>query len=156
MGAARRPSNAGRWLRCAKRATAQKTLKRPPRLVKTGDDEPDASQKARISASRAERDLAKAALDRIREVSPNPAEIEPEPIEPFGRPLREKVTLREMSFRKARLQSIADRIEVGADVIRIIGGKESPENALIGSGSDAVSGVRTSVRKWRTRHDSNV
>ena len=61
-----------------------------------------------------------------------------------------------MSFRKARLQSIADRIEVGADVIRIIGGKESPENALIGSGSNAVSGVRTYVRKWRTRHDSNV
>ncbi len=124
--------------------------------MKTGNDEPDASQKARISASRAERDLAKAALGWIRVVSPNPAEIEPDPIESFGRPLREKVTLSEIPFRKARLQSIADRIEVGADVIRIIGGKESPANALIGWGGDAVSGVRSSVRKWRTRHDSNV
>ncbi|MFF8802643.1 MULTISPECIES: hypothetical protein [unclassified Methylobacterium] len=89
-------------------------------------------------------------------VSPNPTEIGPELIERFGRLLRENVTSGEIPFRKAWLQAIVDRVEVGADVIRIVGDKESLENALTGSGGEVVSSVRSSVRKWRTRHDSNV
>ena len=136
--------------------TAEEKLRRLYLLVENGDDEPDDLLKERLSSLRAERDLAKSALGRIRMVSPNPTEIGPELIERFGRLLRENVTSGEIPFRKAWLQAIVDRVEVGADVIRIVGDKESLENALTGSGGEAVSGVRSSVRKWRTRHDSNV
>ncbi|WP_449409267.1 recombinase family protein [Methylobacterium komagatae] len=137
-------------------ATADEKLRRLYRLVENGDDEPDDLLKERLSTLRAERDLARAALGRIRMVNPNPTEIGPELIERFGRLLRENVTSGEIPFRKAWLQAIVDRVEVGADVIRIVGDKESLENALTDSGGEAVTGVRSSVRKWRTRHDSNV
>ncbi|MDF9789572.1 serine acetyltransferase [Methylorubrum extorquens] len=70
--------------------------------------------------------------------------------------MRKNVTAREISFRKAWLQSIVDRIEVGADVIRIIGDKTILEAAVIGAGSSVAPSVRSSAWKWRTRHDSNV
>ena len=68
----------------------------------------------------------------------------------------ENVTAGEIPFRKAWLQAIIDRVEVGADVIRIIGDKASLEAAITGLGSSPAPGVRSSVWKWRTRHDSNV
>lgn len=135
-------------------ATAEEKLRRLYRLVEDGEDEPDNLLKERLSALRAKRDLAKAALARIREAGPSPSEIGPELMERFGRLMREKVTSGEVPFRKAWLQAIVDRIEVGADVIRIIGDKESLETALTGADGTAVPGVRSSVRKWRALRDS--
>lgn len=59
------------------------------------------------------------------------------------------MTSGEIPFRKAWLQAIADRIQVGADVIRLIGDKESLETALTGADGTAAAGVASSVRKWR-------
>lgn len=107
-------------------------------------------------ALRAKRDLAKAALARMREAGPSPSEIGPELIERFGRLMREKVSSGEVPFRKAWLQAIVDRIEVGADMIRIIGDKESLETALTGADGTAVHGVRSSVRKWRALREGST
>ncbi len=134
---------------------AEEKLRRLYRLVEEGEDEPDDLLKERLSALRVERDLAKAALGRIRETSSGPSEIDPELIERFGQLLRANVTSGEIPFRKAWLQAIVDRIEVGADVIRILGDRGNLETALTEAGSSAVPGVRSSVRKWRALRESN-
>ena len=136
-------------------AAAEEKLRRLYRLVENGEDEPDDLLKERLSALRAERDLAKAALGRIRDTSPGSAEISPEAIERFGRLMREHVTSGEIPFRKAWLQAIVDRVEVGADVIRIVGDKEGLETAMTGAGGADVPGVRSFVRKWRALRESN-
>ena len=136
-------------------AAAEEKLRRLYRLVENGEDEPDDLLKERLSALRAERDLAKAALGRIREDGPGPSEIRPELIERFGRLMRDNVTSGEIPFRKAWLQAIVDRVEVGSDVVRIVGDKENLETALTGAGGTVVPGVRSSVRKWRALRESN-
>ncbi len=79
------------------------------RLIEEGEDEPDDLLKELLSALQAERDLAKAALGRIREPGPTLSEIDPELI---GHLMRDNVTSGEIPFRKARLQAIVDRVEV--------------------------------------------
>ena len=69
---------------------------------------------------------------------------------------RRTKTIGEVPFRKAWLQAIVDRVEVDADVIRIVGDKASLEAAIVGEASSATPGIRSSVRKWRTQHDLNV
>lgn len=135
---------------------AEEKLKRLYRMVEEGVTDLDEILKERLAALKEERDRAKAALDRIHVAERAPVEIAPELIERFGRLMRENVTTGEIPFRKAWLQAIVDRVEVGADVIRIIGDKASLERVVADAGSSSVPGVRSSVRKWRTRHDSNV
>ncbi|MGU3663096.1 hypothetical protein ACLBX9_02720 [Methylobacterium sp. A49B] len=116
-------------------------------MVEKGATDLDDILKGRLSALKEERDRARAALA---------AEIAQKLIERFGPLMRTTVTRGEIPFRKAWLQAIVDRAEVDADAIRIIGDKASLEAAIIGGASSATPGVRSSVRKRRTRHDSNV
>jgi site-specific DNA recombinase len=60
----------------------------------------------------------------------------------------------EVSFRKAYLSAIVDRIEVGDGLVRIVGRKDVLEQAVLAI-NDAVPSVRGFVRKWRTGQDSN-
>lgn len=66
--------------------------------------------------------------------------------------MRETVRSGEVPVRQAWLQAIVDRIEIGADVIRIIDDKESLETALTGAN---VPDVRSSASKWRALRESN-
>ncbi len=59
----------------------------------------------------------------------------------------------EVSFRKAYLSAIVDRIEVGDGLVRIVNLKDVPERAVL-TNNDAVPRVRGFVRKWRTGQDS--
>ncbi|MCJ2136984.1 recombinase family protein [Methylobacterium sp. J-026] len=136
-------------------AGAEEKLKRLYRMIEEGMTDLDDILRDRLAALKQERDRAKAALDRIHVNARPPAEIAPDLIERFGRLMRENVTTGEIPFRKAWLQAIVDRVEVGADVIRIVGGKEALETAILDAGSAAPS-VRSSVRKWRARKDSNL
>jgi site-specific DNA recombinase len=68
--------------------------------------------------------------------------------------MRERITEGETAFRKAYLRSIVDAIEVDDKVIRIHGSKASLEQAVI-AGEQIGKGVRSFVRKWRARRDSN-
>lgn len=64
--------------------------------------------------------------------------------------MREKLATEEVPFRKAYLGSIVDRIEVDDHQIRIVGRKDVLEQAVLANDRPVV-GVRSFVRKWRTR-----
>lgn len=136
--------------------TAEAKLKRLYQMVEEGMTDLDEILKDRLATLKQERDQAKAALDRIQVAERPPAEIASELIERFGQLMRANVTAGDIPFRKAWLQAIVERVEVGTDVIRIVGDKASLETAVISAGSSAAPGVRSSVRKWRARKDSNL
>ncbi|MDN3624867.1 recombinase family protein [Methylobacterium isbiliense] len=135
---------------------AEEKLKRLYRMVEEGVTDLDDILKGRLAALKEERDRARTALDRIHVAERAPAEIAPELVEKFGRLMRANVTSGEVPFRKAWLQAIVDRVEVDADVIRIVGDKAILEAAVVGAALSATVGVRSSVRKWRARKDSNL
>jgi site-specific DNA recombinase len=58
-------------------------------------------------------------------------------------------------FRKAHIKSVVDRVEVDDRAIQIIGDKATLEQVIAGD-QNANPNVRSFVRKWRTRYDSNV
>ncbi len=137
-------------------AGAEDKLRRLYRMVEEGMADIDEILKDRLKTLKEERDRAAAALDRIRVAERPPREIEPELIERFGRLMRENVTTGEIPFRKAWLQAIVDRVEVEANVNRIVGDKASLEATIAAAGSSPMPGVRSSERKWRARKDSNL
>ncbi len=61
----------------------------------------------------------------------------------------------DVQARKAYLRTVIDRIEVDDHAVRIIGDKASLAAVIAGQANGAKH-VRGFVRKWRTRHDSNV
>ncbi|WP_375454844.1 recombinase family protein [uncultured Methylobacterium sp.] len=135
---------------------AEDKLKRLYAMVEEGVTELDDILRERLSALKLERDRAKAALDRVQVAECPAAAIAPDLVERFGALMRENVTTGEIPFRKAWLQAIVDRVEVDYDVIRIIGDKANLEAAIVSGGTSAELGVRSSVRKWRARKDSNL
>ncbi len=135
---------------------AEDKMKRLYRMVEDGMTDLDEILRDRLARLKEERDGAKAALHRIQVTERPPAEIAPELIERFGRLMRENVTTGEIPFRKAWLQSIVDRVEVGADLIRIIGGKENLQAAVLSAEASAAPGVRSSVRKSRTSDNARL
>ena len=82
-------------------------------------------------------------------------DISPIVVERFGQAMREKLTRGEVPLRKAYLGTIVDRVEVDDRAIRIVGRKDVLEQAVLADGGP-VPGIRSSVRKWRTRQDSNL
>ncbi|MGJ0452037.1 MAG: hypothetical protein ACR65T_02220 [Methylocystis sp.] len=69
--------------------------------------------------------------------------------------MRERITTGETTFRKAYLRSIVDAIEVDDKVFRIHGSKAGLEQAVI-AGEQIGKGIRSFIRKWRARKDSNL
>jgi site-specific DNA recombinase len=67
----------------------------------------------------------------------------------------EKIATGDVQARKAYLRTVIDRIEVDDHAVRIIGDKAS-RAAVIAGQANGAKNVRGFVRKWRTRHDSNV
>jgi site-specific DNA recombinase len=88
---------------------------------------------------KAERDRAKAALDRAREHSAVPIEIDPALIERFGRTVREEFSTGSVPFRKAYLQALINVVEVDDDQIRIRGQRDVSEKAVLASQSGGLS-----------------
>jgi site-specific DNA recombinase len=133
---------------------AEDRLKRLYRLVEDGLDV-DEVLKERLTTLKADRDRAKAALERAREQSASQIQINPALIERFGRTMRENFTAGSVPFRKAYLRSLIDVIEVDDHQVRIKGSKEVLEKAVLASQHRESWCSQTSTR-WRTRHDSNV
>ena len=105
--------------------------------------------KDRLNTLKADRDRAKAALERAREQSASQIQIDPALIERFGRTMREKFTTGSVPFRKAYLRSLIDVIEVDDHQIRIKGNKELLEKAVLASQSGQSWCSQTSTR-WRS------
>ena len=153
----------GRIIALQREATeAEDKLKRLYRMVEDGIAEMDYILKERIASLRLDRERAQGALDRIRaQMVPNQA-IPPEIVEQFGRVMRENIRTGDVPFRKAYLRSVIERVEVDDDMIRIVGETATLEQVIANQAGNALGepagayGVRRSVRKWRTRQDSNL
>jgi site-specific DNA recombinase len=134
---------------------ASDRLRRLYRLVEEGLTEADDILKARIITLKADQDRLQTALESARSAARPPVDISALQLDRFGTLMREKLTSAEIPFRKAYLGSIIDRVEVDENEIRIVGRKDVLERAVL-AGGGPVPGVRSFVRKWRTRQDSNL
>jgi len=132
---------------------AEDKLKRLYRMVEDGLTDLDEILKDRLTALKAESDRAKAALERAKEQSASPIQIDPALIERFGRAMRENFTTGSVPFRKAYLQSLIDKIEVDDHQIRIKGRKDLLEKAVLASRNNQAWCSETSTR-WRARRDA--
>ena len=133
---------------------ADDKLKRLYRLVEDGLTDLDEVLKDRLHILKADRDRAKAALERAKEYSVSHIRIDPALIERFGRTMREKFSTGSVPFRKAYLRSLIDAVEVDDHQIRIKGNKELLEKAVLATQSGQSWCSQTSTR-WRARRDSN-
>ena len=135
-------------------STAEDKLRRLYALVEDGVTDLDEVLKVRLADIKADRDRARSALDRIKGQSPA-ARIDTAKIERFGSLMRKNITTGDVPFRKAYLRSFIDAVEVDDRVIRIHGSRSTLEQAVIASSQSGKNGVRSFVRKWRARRDSN-
>jgi site-specific DNA recombinase len=135
-------------------SNAKDKLRRLYALVEDGVTDLDEVLKVRLADIKADRDRARSALDRIKGQSPA-ARIDRAKIERFGSMMRQNITTGDVPFRKAYLRSFIDAVEVDDRVIRIHGSKSTLEQAVIASSQPGKNGVRSFVRKWRARRDSN-
>ena len=133
---------------------ADEKLKRLYRLVEDGLTDLDEVLKDRLNTLKADRDRAQAALERAKELSTFPIDIDPALVERFGRMMREHFTTGSVPFRKAYMRSLVDVIEVDDSQIRIKGSKDVLERAVIAS-QNREPGCSQVSTKWRARRDSN-
>jgi site-specific DNA recombinase len=132
---------------------AEDKLKRLYAMVENGLTELDDILKDRVAALKADRDRSKEALDRIK-VRPKVHVFDAQAIDRFGRVMRENITSGAIPFRKAFIKSVVDRMEVDDHAVRIVGDQAALEQVIAG-GQNANPNVRSFVRKWRARRDSN-
>ncbi len=130
-------------------------LRRLYRLVEDSEEEPDDIFKARVAQLKQDRDRAITASARIEANRSSQSVCDPAQIEMFTRLMRANITSGEVPFRKAYIRAVVERIEVGADIIRIIGSRATLGHAVSKS-EHLPAGVRSSVPKWRARKDSNL
>ena len=135
-------------------ADAEYRLARLYRLVEEGLTDLDDVLKARLTALKAGRERATAALVRAKEHSASQIQIDPALIERFGRLMRENFSTGSVPFRKAYLHSLIDCIEVDDAQIRVKGSKDLLEKAVLASQNGEAWCSQMST-KWRARRDSN-
>ena len=139
----------GRMVSLQQEATdADEKLKRLYRLVEDGLTDIDEVLKDRLNTLKADRDRARAALERVRSHASPSIQIDPALIERFGRAMREKFSTGSVPFRKAYLQSLIDVIEVDDTQIRIKGSKDVLERAVLAGEAGSAEGSQMST-KWR-------
>jgi len=140
-------------------AEADAKLKRLYDAIENGiADVSDPMLKERVTELRAIRDQARAdaekaegTLDRL-----GPA-ITPAALKTFARTARRRMRTESGGYRRDHLRALAQRIEVGAKEVRIMGAKSVLLRTLVAASSakSAGFGVPSSVPKWRARRDSN-
>ena len=133
---------------------ADEKLKRLYRLVEDGLTDLDEVLKDRLNTLKADRDRAKAALERAKEHLAPQIRIDPALIENFGRTMRENFSTGSVPFRKAYLQALINVIEVDDHHVRIKGSKDLLEKAVLAS-QNGPSGCSQMSTRWRARRDSN-
>ena len=136
-------------------AQAKDKLARLYRAIEEGVVDLDDDLKSRIVALKDERDIAVASLERIAQQATARSDVTPDRIEAFAELMRQKLDDGDVQARRGYLRSVISNIEVGDDRIRISGDKASLAEVIAGRSANAAN-VSSFVRKWRTRHDSNV
>jgi DNA invertase Pin-like site-specific DNA recombinase len=133
----------------------EERLRRLYKIVEDGREQVDDILRVRIADLRLAREKALGALERVRSATRAVEDISPIVIERFTRTMREKLSTGNVSFRKAYLGSLIDRIEVDDGEVRIVGRKEVLEQAVLAS-RQGQAGVHSFVPKWRPRQDLNL
>src|SRR5687767_9470774 len=114
--------------------------------------------KERVTELKAIRDQARAdaerAADRLDRVGPS---IKPRAVKTFASQARRRVRTESGGYRCDHLRALAQRIEVDAKAVRIMGSKSVLLRTLLAapSAKTAGFGVPGFVPKWRARRDSN-
>ena len=139
----------------AKLTDAEKRLGRLYAAIE-GDiaDPTDATLKERVATAKNERDIAQVALDRALAETRPESRITQEKIAKFVEVMQANVLTGETPFRRAYIRAMTDEVEVYNAEIRIIGRRTVLERLM--GGGVVPAGAPGFVRKWRTRHDSNV
>jgi site-specific DNA recombinase len=101
--------------------------------------------------ARADAERAEGALDRA-----GPG-ITPQALKTFASQARRRMRTDADGYRRDHLRALAQRIEVDAKEVRIIGSKSALLRTLVAASSAKTAGfgVPSSVPKWRARRDSN-
>ena len=75
----------------------------------------------------------------------------------FARQARKRMRTESGGYRRDHLRALAQRVEVDAEEIRIMGSKSVLLRTLVAASSAKTAGfgVPSFVRKWRARRDSN-
>lgn len=141
-------------------AESEAKLKRLYDAIKNGiADVSDPMLKERVTELKAIRDQARAdaeraegALDRAR------PSITPQALKTFASQARRRMRTESGGYRRDHLRALAQRVEVDAKEIRIMGSKSVLLRTFVAASSAKTVGfgVRSLVPKWRARHDSNV
>jgi site-specific DNA recombinase len=132
----------------------EERLRRLYRLVEDGHAELDDILRERVAALKADHQSARVAVEGAQSASRSKFPISHPLIENFAATMREKMTGGDVSFRKAYIGAIIDRIEVDHRQVRIIGQKDTLERGILNY-NDPAFGVRSFVRKWRPVGESN-
>ena len=115
--------------------------------------------KERVTELKAVRDQAHADAERaegaLERAGPS---ITPQALKTFASQARKRMRTEAGGYRRDHLRALAQRVEVDAKEVRIMGSKSALLRTLVAaSGAKSAGfGVPSSVLKWRTRHDSNV
>jgi site-specific DNA recombinase len=143
-----------------KRASeADAKLKRLYDAIENGvADLSDPMLKDRVAELKAIRDQARTdaerAEDAIDRIGPS---ITPQALKTFARQARRRMRTDSGGYRRDHLRALAQRVEVDAKEVRIMGSKSVLLRTLVATASAKTAGfgVPSFVPKWRARRDSN-
>jgi site-specific DNA recombinase len=118
----------------------------------------DPMLKDRIAELKAIRDQARADAERAQEaIEHTGPSITPQALKTFARTARKRMRAESGAYRRDHLRALAQRVEVDAKEVRIMGSKSVLLRSLVvaSSAKTAGFGVPSFVPKWRARRDSN-
>jgi site-specific DNA recombinase len=140
-------------------AETELRLKRLYDAIESGvADLDDPALKDRIDGLKATRDQARADAERASALLVSSAQqaITPTMLRDFASTARRRIRLEGGGYRRDHLRSLAQRVEVDREEVRIMGSKSNLLRVLAANGvAAAAGGVPTVVPKWRKRWDSN-
>ena len=144
----------------SKRATeADQRLRRLYDAMESGvADITDPALKERIDGLKAIRDQAQADIVRAQSLATSGEDVvTPAMVARFADIARKRMCIEGGGYRRDHLRALAQRVEVGAKEVRIIGSKGDLLRTLaaVSGGKSATLGVTTQGLKWRRRRDSN-
>lgn len=141
-------------------AEAEAKLKRLYDAIENGvADVSDPLLKVRVTELKSVRDQARADAERaegaLDRAGPS---ITPQALKTFASQARRRMRTESGGYRRDHLRALAQRIEVDAKEVRIMGSKSVLLRTLVAASGAKTAGfgVPSFVPKWRARHDSNV
>ncbi len=143
-----------------KRASeADAKLKRLYDAIENGvADLADPLLKDRIAELKAIRDQARADAERVQEaIERLGPSITPRALKTFARQARKRMRTESGGYRRDHFRALAQRVDVDAKEVRIMGSKSVLLRTLVAASSakTAAFGVLSFVPKWRAGRDSN-